>query len=40
VRLVDGVFRIGPFRGPWDLSERDGILLESQPLALVRAVGE
>jgi folate-dependent phosphoribosylglycinamide formyltransferase PurN len=40
VRLVNGAFRIGPFRGPWDLSERGGVLLESEPPALGRAVGE
>lgn len=39
VRLVNGAFRIGPFRGPWDLSERGGILLESEHPALERAVG-
>ncbi len=34
------VFRIGPFRGPWELSERGGTLLESETPALELAVEE
>jgi hypothetical protein len=34
------VFRIGPFRGPWEFSERGGILLESEPRDLELAVEE
>lgn len=40
VRLSDGGFQIGRLHGPWDLSERGGILLASGPRALQRAVGE
>jgi folate-dependent phosphoribosylglycinamide formyltransferase PurN len=46
--LHEGRFRIGPFFGPWELSERGGLLLDSRRQrggragrrALSRAVGE
>ena len=40
VRLQDGSFRIGAFLGPWDLSERGGIVLKSGSRGLRRAAGE
>jgi phosphoribosylglycinamide formyltransferase 1 len=40
VELDGGEFRIGPSRGPWEVSESGGILLESEPPPLGLAVGE
>jgi phosphoribosylglycinamide formyltransferase-1 len=39
LQLEDGRFRVGPSVGPWEVSEREGVLLDRRP-RLRRAVGE